>query len=362
MFFKLYQNTNIGFKLLSDADLGASDGNQTHIGLLDNTFGFITDNFHYSLAQLIYEDTSKELISLLNFIKNPNGSYRSPKIRSGKTEELIIGDIKVNSIVREIRKIASKDTNSKCYLMWFGLENKDLVFFLIKENSQDYVNLKKIIGDIPTRAIFKDDYLNKIVKYLNTKVNTANDAYLQELETAVETCSTSNISRINPKEIDLIKARKLLRKIGKEGESLLNEYLSRQKKNNNIQSYNWMNKNRESGKPFDFEIIDNNGDLYYSDAKSTSYNFERNMFFSSNELKFINKNRNYLVHRIYNMNKQSLLKISNNIACITDNFISHYIECQSNIALSGLKLNSVKVEVPPTLKILAFKDESNFII
>lgn len=362
MFFELHKDSNIGLKALSEADLGIGTSHQTHIGLMEDTFNFIEDYKQYSYAQFIYEDTSKELSSFLDPIQNQDDTRRSPKIRKGTKVELKKSLIN-KSVVTEIRDIVKSDLTAKWFLMWFGLNNKDLVFFLIKANTKDYKALVHILGDVlPKRKIFKDIDSSKILKYLNKKVNDVNTTYLEELEIAVETCNTNIKSRINPKEIDLYKAQKLLKEIGKQGEELLNQYLNKLKTEKKISDYEWMNVNRETGLPYDFTIIDKSGKLYYSDAKSTSYHFERNMFFSSNELKFINQNRNYLIHRVYDMSNKPLLKITENIAIITDDFIAHYTDCKTNIAKNGLKLNSVKVEVPPTLSILDFKDEPNFII
>lgn len=362
MIFELYKNSKIGFKLLSKADLGMGAGGTTAIGLYADTLSFIDDFFQYSFAQLIYEDTSKELLSFLDPIQNPDGSKRSPKIRSGNKKELIFNSKIVNSVVREIRTIADSDKNSEWFLMWFGLKNKDLVFFLIKKDSKDYKSLQKITGKLSNKMKFEGYVLNNIINYLNAKVNDVNDDYLKDLETAVQICDTGAIRRINPKEIDLHKAQKLLVEIGKQGEELLCEYFERLKLSSEIKNYKWMNKDRESGMPYDFEIIDMNGNKYFSDAKSTSYNFQRNMFFSSNELKFINDNNNYLIHRIYNMKDKASLKISKNISKVTDDFVKQYSNCQENLAKNGLKLNSVKIEIPPELEILSFEDELNFII
>lgn len=73
MFFNLHQKTKIGYKLLTDADLGrGTSSHQTHIGLFEDTLNFITNFQQQSFAQFIYNDSLKELLSFLDPIQNPD--------------------------------------------------------------------------------------------------------------------------------------------------------------------------------------------------------------------------------------------------------------------------------------------------
>ena len=135
-FFEINTESKIGYKKLSDADLGLGTSHQTHIGLFDDTLEFLTDYHRTASSKLIFNNTTKELICLIDFINNPDGSHRSPKIRKGETSELFIGDIKTNSIVGEIRNIVANDQSSQdWYLLWFGLKNEELVFYLFKDET-----------------------------------------------------------------------------------------------------------------------------------------------------------------------------------------------------------------------------------
>jgi hypothetical protein len=150
---KINERGKIGFKKLSKSDLSSTDtSNQTHIGLFDDTLEFITTAHRTSLAKLIYQNSSKELVCLLDFIENPDGSFRSPKIRKGNINELRIGGVEASSIVREIREIANSFTsNENWYLVWFGLTNTELVFYLIRENSNEYREMLDLIPAFNTK-------------------------------------------------------------------------------------------------------------------------------------------------------------------------------------------------------------------
>lgn len=138
MFFFFDIEKRIGLKKLSNADLGTSDtSRQTHIGLYNDVLQFLGDNVVMT-AMLVYGDYCQMLDCYFDRIENPDGTYRSPKIRIGsKTED---------SIVSKIREFALTDTSAEWYLLWSGLENKDLVFWLINSKSNDYNFIKDLVG------------------------------------------------------------------------------------------------------------------------------------------------------------------------------------------------------------------------
>lgn len=128
-FFEINRQSKIGYKKLSEADLGTgTSSNQTHIGLFGDTLEFVNEAHKTASAKLIYQNTAKELVCLLDFIENPDGSFRSPKIRKGDNSELEVDGVKTNSIVREIREIVTA-TNpyENWYMLWFGLQDRKSV-------------------------------------------------------------------------------------------------------------------------------------------------------------------------------------------------------------------------------------------
>lgn len=363
MFFNLHPNTKIGYKLLTSADLGIWTSHQTHIGLFEDTLDFIDDLHQQSFAQFIYEDSIKELLSFLDPIKNPDGTSRSPKIRSAETSELNIWEIRINSVVREIREIVSKDQHHEFYLMRFWLESEDIVFFLIKKEGKDYNNIQDIIGKFNPRWTIErnDKNFGQIINLLNKKINNLNMNYIEELEVVAQTGEVSTKGRIKPRPYDIEKAKKIFKEIGKRGEELINSYLKILESQNQISGFKWMNEEEESGMPYDFEITDINNKLFYTDVKSTSYKFEQRMIFSGQELKFINQNENFLIHRVFNMQETPKLKICNNINILSNEFIPNMDTLDINIAKIGLKVNSIKIEVPSILQILNFENEISLI-
>lgn len=138
----------IGIKKLSKADLGISDtSNQTHIGLYNDVLQFLDDNA-ITTAMLVYGDYCKMLDCYFDRIENPDGTFRSPKIRIGEKNEV--------SVVSKIREFAMTDASADWYLLWSGLENKDLVFWLVNSNSNDYNVIKDLLGT-NTRIITDED-------------------------------------------------------------------------------------------------------------------------------------------------------------------------------------------------------------
>ncbi len=363
MFFNLHSQTKIGYKLLTDADLGRGTSHQTHIGLFENTLDFITNFQQQSFAQFIYNDSLKELLSFLDPIQNPDGTYRSPKIRSASESDLDIAGTRINSVVKEIREIIKREVNNEWYLFWFGLDNEDLVFFLVKKDSQNYIDITNIIGKLNNRGVIEksNPNFNQIINFLNEKVNDLNIEYEEELEVVAQTGEISTEKRKNPRAYDIEKAKAIFKEIGKKGEELVNNYLGQLKENKEIKDFKWMNKEKESGMPYDFEIIQNNGEIFFTDVKSTSYKFEQRMIFSGQEFKFINQNENYLIHRVFNLKESPKLKVCNNVKNVSDKFVPNLNSFSSDVGVYGLKINSVKVEVPPVLERLTFDNEISLV-
>lgn len=129
MFFKINAECHIGFKKLTAADLGIGTSHQTHIGLYEGVLNFLPDVDVVSTAMLICDGYCDIIKCYFDRIENLDGTFRSPKIRIGGSEE---------SVVKRIREFASADTGADWYLLWFGLESEELVFILLNANSEDY--------------------------------------------------------------------------------------------------------------------------------------------------------------------------------------------------------------------------------
>ena len=74
-------------KPLSPADLGRASGNQSHIGLLKNTFKGWDEPNDFD-AKVFYLGHVYPCRAFTDPITNPDGSVRSPKLRRGKDDEL----------------------------------------------------------------------------------------------------------------------------------------------------------------------------------------------------------------------------------------------------------------------------------
>ena len=205
MFFNIHFQSIIGYKKLSDAELAIRSGNQTPIGLFENTLEFASSHHQISTSQLIYNNNIMETQTFLDYIKTPNnGSFRSPKIRSDK-------------------------------------------------------------------------------------VNTLNLSYIEELELLIQTDEEQLNSRIKPKQYDIQKAQKI--------------------------------------------------------------------FFSSQELKFIQQHNHYLIRRVYGLNETPKLRVSNNIEIVSHDFVDELNIFSRKIKHTGLNLNSMKVHINPNYKTLNFDNE-----
>lgn len=227
MFFFFDIEKRIGLKKLSNADLGTSDtSRQTHIGLYNDVLQFLGDNVVMT-AMLVYGDYCQMLDCYFDRIENPDGTYRSPKIRIGsKTED---------SIVSKIREFALTDTSAEWYLLWSGLENKDLVFWLINSKSNDYNFIKDLVGS-KTHIVTDED--NAYVCLKDLMINKINRSSV-DIQKEIEIISQTGIQSKKYKPFDLEKAKRNFAFVGKRGEELVNEYLEQQKKLHFVESFEW---------------------------------------------------------------------------------------------------------------------------
>ena len=124
MFFELHDENRIGYKELSDADLGrAEKSHQTHIGLFDDVLTFLSNSAIIKDAMVIYNNKADILPLHFDRIQNPDGSFRSPKIRAGvNTDESVLSFIR--NTVRRTSPVGS------WYLFWFGLKSGQPVFLI----------------------------------------------------------------------------------------------------------------------------------------------------------------------------------------------------------------------------------------
>jgi hypothetical protein len=169
------RNAVIGIKKLSEADLGLSEkSNQTHIGLFENTLTCIDDLHLIDFCYLVTEKETKKLLCLLDYIENPDGTFRSPKIRKGANEELIFNENLMNSVVREIRKIVSEtNTSSDWYLLWFASDNQHLVFALFEFRSELFDLLSAKLDGIKQRQQYNsvEEAFHKILDIIKPYLN-----------------------------------------------------------------------------------------------------------------------------------------------------------------------------------------------
>lgn len=339
MFFRINAERKIGYKELSEADLGLGTSHQTHIGLYqkDGMLSFLKDE-DFTNAILIYDNYCEVLPCDFDRIKNPDGTFRSPKIR--------LGTDGYNTVVRQIRTFTSKHPDRTYYLIWFGLDNNELLFWLLDNKSRELGLIQK---EFPTQNTVYGTS-QKIIEYLENKVDDLSISIQAELEVISQTtgCSRKYKSR------DIEKARAKFEETGKAGEILINQYLETLKEENKISNFIWENRSRESYKPFDFIINPCKSDEKFIDVKSTSYYFEQPVFFSDGEIDFIThqNEKKYSIYRVYSMYENKKFKIcSNCIDCMTT-LNSKIIDFKKQIDLLKSAVRQINLTLTP--------DENNF--
>lgn len=354
MFFELHSENRIGFKELTNPDLGRQkSSHQTHIGLFDDVLTFLPNNIEIDDSMVIY-DGNIELMSL-NFdrIENPDHTFRSPKIRAGGRNV-----ISVVTFVRDKVKDFSNDT--KWYLFWFALKSEQIVFFLFNNKSTTYTEIVDLgialPNNIKNRLTDNDGSFYPLLRYLENLVNQTGAELVQELEIVAQTREMASLKKY--REYDIKKARELFIRIGKEGELLINEYFDEQKRKGQISNYCWVNKEKESGLPYDFYYETLSGEIVYLDVKTTNYKFAQKMIFSNQEINFATEIPNkYYIYRVYiDDDNEHCLKVCNNakplfgqIKVVTSNFESELISLAT--------VENIKMAISPTQQLIKFSNQ-----
>lgn len=349
----------IGIKKLTDADLGSQTSHQTHIGLYEGTLSHLPYERKSYISQLIFNGSSYEGLLFLKFINN----NRSPAINMGSITEQQELPNNVISIGKQIREFAATNRNINWYLLWFALDNEEIVTLLINQNSDELIQLQNLGIDfnIANRGLKigqNDQHYNTLAGFLNKLITNVNIEYAEELEIASQTGEEKVTRRVIPRIRDIEKANKLFKDTGLKGEELLYQYFELQKNESIIKDFKWMNQSKETGMPYDFEITNLDNCIIFSDAKSTNYKFELPIVLSSGELSFINKNKdNYLIHRLYSINEEPKLRVCDNIHTISDIFIPNFNILNQSLIQENLTVKGIKLAVPTDLHILNFNDE-----
>ena len=346
MFFTLHSERKIGYKKLSEADLGLNEtSHQTHIGLFEKK-GMLSflKNEDITNAILIYNDYCDILPCAFDRIENPDGSFRSPKIRLGTSEE--------NTVVRKIREFAKKNPNRNYYLVWFGLDNNELLFWLLDNTSSDYARISSFFPSEDTVYDESQIAFAPVIKFIESKIDELSINLQEDLEIVSQTLNISE----RYKSYDIEKAQKRYKETGRTGEELINNYLEKQKQASKIASFEWMNKSRESGKPFDFILCMTSNEETYIDVKSTQFKFEQPLLFSNNEIDFIKNmpESKYSVYRVYAL-RDELKKFKECCQCFDYmSELNQTIERFDNdVQTLSAKVRGIIIAVEPTVK--AFK-------
>ncbi|WP_148468646.1 DUF3883 domain-containing protein [Alistipes sp.] len=349
MFFRAHGEGRIGYKQLTDADLGrGATTHQTHIGLFDDILTFLYDQRVEEEAMLIFNNNSDMVDCFFDRIENPDGSFRSPKIRKGNAV----------SVVTVIRDWAiSEPMDYRWYLMWFGLESGMVVFYLFNDHMPDFEAVSRIVdlsqARVKGRITSGDSRFGKLMNYLENIVNRSSAEILEQLEVASQTGASRTF-----KPFDIEKAGELFRNTGRKGEELVADYLERLKFQKRIEAFNWMNRSQESGLPYDFTIQYPNQNIVYVDAKSTLYRFEQPMVFSGSELQFICQTPYYHIFRVYDLAESEChLKVCEN----SNGYVPCLCDCinifKSEIQRYKADLHGIKIQIPPTLEDLRFSQQ-----
>ncbi|MDL2261649.1 DUF3883 domain-containing protein [Methanimicrococcus sp. OttesenSCG-928-J09] len=354
MFFELHPENIIGYKKISDAELGRSESHMTHIGLSQKVLTFLSDRDNIKNSIFIYEDKFDYIDAYFDKIEIANdGLYRSPKTRMGER-----GCVSIASTIRDITKAQGESIN--WYLLWFSLKNEKIVFFLFNELSSDYTNIKKIGLNLNRNGAKTIDgnhpIFGSLMSYVETKINENGIEILRDLEVTTQIQDQPNKKY---KKYDIDRANTRFKEVGRLGEQLIEQYLSKEREKGQIENFIWHNENDESGYPFDFTIQDCRANVYYLDVKTTGYDFKQKMVFSTQEIEFIASTPNkYCIYRVYkDENDKFYLRICEDCKDLSKKVQLQTSQYKNNLTSIEAELRTAKIAISPEIPSLKFKYE-----
>lgn len=228
-----------------------------------------------------------------------------------------------------------------------GLENQDLVFWLINSNSEDFAIIKTLVKDNVRIIKDEDKAYASLKNIMVSKINKSSIGIQKEIEIISQTGAVSK----KYKPFDLEKAKKHIALVGKQGEELVNEYLEGLKSAKELDHFEWMNKSRESGLPYDFILYGTSDMQQYVDVKSTKFDFSQSIVFSNQEVEFANQfsaETNYSVYRVFDMSDSSAnLKICSQCMPYMKKMNSNIQKLNAAIIESKTKLLDLNIAVSP---------------
>ena len=354
MFFELHEERKIGYKQLSNADLGTrKTSNQTHIGLAKNVLTFMSNRDAIGEDSIfIYENSFDYLDAHFDRIERADGTFDAPKFRTGGRDI-----ISVTSTIRDIVKKNGSDM--KWYLFWFGLKNGKIVSLLFNQHSKDYeeiCNLGLNLGNITHGTkVVKNSLTNTIAAFIEKRVNENGLPTIKDLE------ESSQIGLIQPNRrignFDIARANEIFKVIGRTGEELIAKHFEIKKQQCLIEHYEWYNREKESGYPYDFHYETTNGNIVYLDVKTTKYEFNRNMIFSSQELDYIlQSDTDYSIYRVYfSSDNVPYVRICDNCKDLATRAAHLTSEYRKGLSLINTEFIGAKIALSPENALLNFK-------
>ena len=341
----------IGLKRLSDADIGrAGRSHQTHIGLLGNTVTLEKNEFY---TKLVYENIYYHGISTIDFITNPDGSTRSPKLRTGENYD--------ESTYKKIKELCIKD--KEYHILYVQTAIDEIHFVLFYTNSNLHTRLVEILeyNTVTTKNPWKkfenwsEVQKQAIRKLLYALIKVPEKDHEKEIEDIILSGGTSVPRTI--KEEDFEKIRASCQETGRKGEELLNNYLINQRNSQNIKDFIWLNENHESYKPFDFEITNIAGTINYVDAKTTKHSFEQPFYMSLQEIEFSSHNP-YSIYRLYNIENSPKCSKTDKISTLGTDFWENYTSFKNMISSKDYSIGQINIKFKPESPVLEFDEVS----
>ena len=130
-----------------------------------------------------------------------------------------------------------------------------------------------------------------------------------------------------------------------------------------ISAFEWVNKSRESGKPFDFVVNPASDEENFIDVKTTQFKFEQPLMFSDGEIDFINSidETRYSVYRVFAL-RENAHKFRKCFECFNymKNLEAKISNFKTEIQSTSSNVRGIKLAVPPTS--LVFKQISSDIL
>jgi len=142
---------------------------------------------------------------------------------------------------------------------------------------------------------------------------------------------------------DLARARDAAERVGRRGEEVIYSYLTAKRRAGYLQDVEWVS-DRNAIAAWDFRVVTSDGVARRVEVKSTSYEFERDIHFSGNELRTMLEATPYDIYRVYELREgAAMLRIAESAGSVGTQLAEVWRRLPPGVSVDGVSIDPARL-------------------